>query len=162
MSTESAAEFDRFYLARFPSLCRSIFLACGDWSKAEDATQEAFIRAWQRWRTMENDDPVAWVRTVAWRICLDDMRSRRRLVRALHRLRDEHAEPTHNAALSEVLELFEPLSPSLRPVAVLHYADDLSIQQISELLEIPEGTVKSRLSRARDVLRSTDQSAAKE
>lgn len=153
MVDNSAAEFDEFYHARYGSLVRGLYLACGDWTRAEDAAQEAFVRAWRSWPTLVSSDPVAWVRTVAWRTCVDDWRKRSRLTRKLERLRDEAAISATPDQLDPAAEVLSTLSPALRAVAVLHYLEDLSVSQIAAVLDIPVGTVKSRLSRARDALR---------
>lgn len=147
-----AADFDAFYSARYGGLVHTLYLACGDWVRAEDAAQEAFLRAWQRWGQLD-EDPIGWVRTAAWRICVDDWRSQRRFRRALDRVRaDVPRQPPPDA--SEALERIALLSPNLRSVLVLHYAEDLSVESIAALLDRPVGTVKSRLSRARDALRA--------
>lgn len=52
----------------------------------------------------------------------------------------------------EIREAVEALNVDLRIIVHLYYYDDLPVRTIAELLELPEGTVKSRLSRARDLL----------
>lgn len=151
----TAQDFDAFYSARFPSLVYALYLACGDWGRAEDAAQEAFVRAWHRWRLMRTDDPVAWVRRTGWRLCIDEHRRRSRDLKAIERLRREHHVDTGPpfGVGTAALEALTPLSLPLRSVAVLHYLEDLSVDQIASVLDVPSGTVKSRLSRARDALR---------
>lgn len=51
---------------------------------------------------------------------------------------------------SQVERVLNLIDPDLKLVSVLYYYDEYSVKEISELLNIPEGTVKSRLSRARD------------
>jgi RNA polymerase sigma-70 factor, ECF subfamily len=149
-----AADFDNFYRARYQSLTYALYLMCGDWVKAEEVVQEAFLRAWKRWDALQADDPVSWVRTVAWRICVDDWRTSRRVQRALQRLRQERdPQAGHPDSPGRAQQALAALSEPLRLVAILHYVEDLPVGEISRILNIPEGTVKSRLSRARDVLR---------
>jgi RNA polymerase sigma-70 factor (ECF subfamily) len=146
------SEFDEFYSSRMPGLSHMLFLACGDRERSEDCAQEAFVRAWRRWDSLDGQDPIAWVRTVAWRLCIDDWRSSRRIQNALRDLR-----PPATSALAterhEALDLVIDLPPPIRSIVVLHYIEDLSIEEVAEMLQIPAGTVKSRLSRGRDRLR---------
>jgi RNA polymerase sigma-70 factor (ECF subfamily) len=152
--TRDAADFDAFYEARLPGLTYALYLACGDWTRAEDCAQEAFVRAWQRWGPLSNDDPTAWVRTVAWRLCIDQWRSSIRVRRSLHRLRSDTEPIVPGPEPDALSERLSPLSPALKAVAVLYYLDDLAVVEIADLLALPEGTVKSRLARAREVLRA--------
>jgi len=135
----------------------ALFLACGDIERAEDCAQEAFVRAWQRWRKLHGADPVGWVRTVVWRLCVDDRRGHRRLSAALirsgqpdERLASE--DGIHQAAVA----LLSRLPRQQAAVAVLHYVEDLPVAEVAQILGIPVGTVKSRLSRARDALREPE------
>lgn len=148
---KSADSFDEFYAARMPRLTHTLFLAFGDIAQAEDSAQEAFVRAWQRWDSLDTADPIGWVRTVAWRLCVDDWRSSFRARKAIRIMRSnvEYSPPAPTAAL----DLLSGLSEALRTVAALHYVEDMSVDDISQLLGIPPGTVKSRLSRARQALR---------
>lgn len=153
-NADSTAEsrFDAFYVARLPALVHGLFLAFGDLERAEDSAQEAFVRAWQRWAKLEDDDPVAWVRKVAWRLCIDDWRRRRRMSAALAvvNLSQEGRAP---GDLDNTRSMLDPLSAEQATVVVLYYVEDLPVDEIADLLEIPSGTVKSRLSRAREILR---------
>lgn len=146
-------DFDEFYRARAPGLLHSLQLAFGERSRAEDVVQEAFIRCWQKWAKLDAD-PIAWTRKVAWRLYIDDWRkSSRRLLRESAIAR----EPAPDSDLHEdCLELLRPLAPEQRAVMVLHYLEDLPIMEVANVLDISLGTVKSRLSRAREQLRRTD------
>lgn len=148
--------FDAFYNARSAQLVRSLYLACGDLTRSEDCVQEAFLRAWKRWPRLEGEDPVGWVRTVAWRLCVSDWRSAQRLRRTLTRMRlaDETAPDTSaGSPLTNTLGLLDTLPIDQRRVAVLYYVEDLPVDDIAALLNVPPGTVKSRLSRSREALR---------
>ncbi|WP_285223421.1 sigma factor, partial [Frankia nepalensis] len=63
------ASFDAFYRQSRQRLYDCLYALTGDPAEAQDAAQEAFARAWQRWPTVGGyDDPEAWVRTVGRRI----------------------------------------------------------------------------------------------
>lgn len=150
----NSESFDAFYAARAPRLVRNIYLRTGDATRAEDSVQEAFVRAWRRWDRLENDDPVGWVTTVAWRLAIRDWR--RTLREAAARLGLEARSREHIRPPDELLHLHQALAkltPAQRDVLVLHYFEDMPVWDVSALLGMPEGTVKSHLSRGRDALR---------
>ena len=63
------AAFDGFYRATVPRMLLYMYAVCGDRTEAQDLTQEAYARAWQRWpRVSGYEDPEAWVRTVAHKL----------------------------------------------------------------------------------------------
>ncbi len=81
MSTE--AEFDAFYAATAKRLVATVYAMTGDLAEAEDAVQEAYARAWQRWgRLTPEGDPLRWVRTVASRLAISSWRRTRNRLRA--------------------------------------------------------------------------------
>ena len=65
------------------------------------------------------------------------------------------SDVAHVAASAKWTDLIAPLSPQQRAVATLYYAEDQSVADVAETLEIAVGTVKSALSKARDNLRRT-------
>jgi len=155
------SRFDEFFAARMPSLVRALWLTWGDLGRAEDCAQEAFVRAWQRWRQLEDDDPVAWVRTVAWRLCVDDWRARRRRS-TMPGLLQQHAATELQDDLDRSRSLLIGLPQHHAAVLVLHYLEDLEVDEIAKMLGIPVGTVKSRLSRAREALRNAQSPSEEE
>lgn len=146
--------FDAFYNARAPRLVRTIYLRTGDVTRAEDCVQEAFVRAWRKWDRLENSDPVSWVTTVAWRLAIRDWRRTLReskLRWGVDPSSDHHPPPSED--LLHLYQALRVLPTAQRDVLALHYLEDLSVREVSVLLNLPEGTVKSHLSRGRDALR---------
>ncbi|HET7902886.1 MAG TPA: SigE family RNA polymerase sigma factor [Candidatus Nanopelagicales bacterium] len=148
------SQFDAFYVATFPRLLRQLTLMTLDGEQAQDALQEAYVRAWQRWeRISAYDDPEAWVRTVAYRHCVSHWRRVLTARRAAPRIAvDEAVGPVASAEVVAVRRALADLSYEQRAVLVLHELCDLSVEEISATLRIPTGTVKSRLSRGRTAL----------
>jgi len=156
--SSAADDFDAFYAARAATLVRLLYLRTGDLTRAQDCVQEAFTQAWLKWSTLEaGPDPVAWVRTVAWNLAVNDWRSRRR-----ERARDERmgygvgSEAGNGVPVAEALAVREALRhpPGHQQTAiVLHYFEDLSIPEIAAMTGTPVGTIKSSLHRARISLR---------
>ncbi len=137
---------------------------------AEDATQETFLRAVKhRTKLPEIDDPKAWLARIAWRVAID--RKRARIPAAmvpegvaesepdliLDRLSDAGAPVDEIAASRQMLALTEQLMASLpddlRQVALLSTVQELTTREVAEMLEVPEATVRTRLFRARQLLR---------
>ena len=131
-------------------LVGQLFAFCGDLTEAEDAVQEAFVRALSKPRTVARlDNPEAWLRTVAVNV------ARRRFRRAA-RFRglldgDPPAPPVAGLSPDHVALVagLRRLPAELREVIALYHVADLRIRDIAELLGVPEGTVKARLSRGR-------------
>ena len=147
------ASFDAFYQTSFNRLVGQIYAMCGDVGEAQDCVQEAFIRAWDKRRQLDQaQSPEAWVRTVAYRLAVSRWRknhkARRDADRALEPIRTHETTPDR-VALDRALE---QISPEQRRVVVLHHLCDLSIAEIAQEVGAPAGTVKARLSRGRAAL----------
>ncbi|GAA4840588.1 SigE family RNA polymerase sigma factor [Kitasatospora terrestris] len=149
-------EYSAFYLSSFSPLVRQLFAMTGDFSEAQDAVQEAFVRGWGRRARFSPDDgpPEAWIRTVAWRLAVSRWRRARR-GRTLERERlqalpQEAAGPgpEHTALVAALRRL----PAAQRQAVVLFHLCDLSLQQIAEETGAAVGTVKARLSRGRAAL----------
>ncbi|WP_091666316.1 SigE family RNA polymerase sigma factor [Micromonospora auratinigra] len=146
--------FDDFYHAHFRSVTTQLCAYTGDLGLAQDLAQEAFCRALARWeKLVRYDDPVAWVRQVAWNLA----RSRWRRLRTArdHLLRQRQVEPEVPGPTPDRVAIDRALAtlpPNQRRAVVLHYLADLTVAQIAAQEEVPEGTVKSWLHRGRAAL----------
>ncbi len=130
---------------------------------AEDATQETFIRFLrQRKRLAGVRDRRAWLARVAWRVAIDRKRRLAEIsldqaaeivlgLRAAGASADEIAANQQMAALLE--RLIATLPRELRETLTLSSVDELSSPEIAELLGIAEGSVRTRLLRARQILK---------
>ncbi|UQU62427.1 sigma-70 family RNA polymerase sigma factor [Couchioplanes caeruleus] len=149
-----AASFDELYAAHYGVLTVQLYAYFGDRQEAQDIAQEAFCRALARWRTVSRyDDPVAWVRRVAWNLALSRWRRARTALAFLSRQRrgdDEVAGPSPERVA--VLAALAALPPPQRRAVVLRYLADLTVPEIAAREGVPEGTVKSWLHRARATL----------
>lgn len=147
-------EFDTFYATTYPRLVRQLTLMTLDGEQAQDALQEAYVRAWQRWdRVSAYEDPEGWVRTVAYRQCVSVWRRLVTARRAAPVLASSGTvAPVASAEVVAVRRALADLSYEHRAVLVLHELCDLSVEEIAATLRIPRGTVKSRLSCGRAAL----------
>ncbi|MFI7603923.1 RNA polymerase sigma factor [Micromonospora sp. NPDC049366] len=145
-------DFDAIYHAHFRSLTVQLTAYCGDLSQAQDLVQEAFCRAFARWsRVSRYDDPVAWVRRVAWNLATTRWRRLRTARSWLSRQREETVPGPgpDRVALTAALALL-PLQH--RRAVVLYHLADMSVSEIARQEGVAEGTVKSWLHRGRAAL----------
>ncbi|GIG10333.1 RNA polymerase sigma factor [Catellatospora coxensis] len=149
-------ELGELYHAGYRRLVAQVYAFTTDLTEAQDAVQEAFARALARRHGLSDvDAPEAWLRTVAINVVRRRWRRRQLLdtillrERPLARVTAAAPEPD-NTDLREALAV---IPSRYREVIVLHYLADLPLDEVAELLEVPVGTVKSRLSRGRDALR---------
>ncbi|MFI5954908.1 SigE family RNA polymerase sigma factor [Cryptosporangium sp. NPDC051539] len=150
--TDPGRDFQQFYAEHFPVLCKQLYAYHGDRAEAQDLVQEAFTRAWMRWSTVSRyDEPLAWVRRVAWRLAVSRWRRARTALAHRYRQREQHVEPPDVEHLTLVTAL-ATLSPRLRRAIVLHYLADLSVADIAAQESVAVGTVKSWLHRGRAAL----------
>jgi RNA polymerase sigma-70 factor (ECF subfamily) len=143
-------ELDRAY--------RLAGLLLGDADEAEDATQEALVRAWHAAGSLRDPDRfAAWFDRILVNHCRDRLR-RRGTVRFVplgeHGMAIRTRDPfqvVHDR--DEVLRRMRGLDPDQRAVVVLHYWAGLSLDDVAERVGWPVGTVKSRLHRALESMR---------
>lgn len=142
-------DFASLYQSRFADLAAQLYAFTGNASETHDLVQEAFIRAWQRWdKVGRYEDPVAWVRRVAWNLAM----TRHRRWKILQRLPDHSPPPpSPDVGLDRMVlvQALRRLPPQQRRALVLHYVADMSVADIAQEMEAPEGTVKSWLHRGR-------------
>jgi RNA polymerase sigma-70 factor (ECF subfamily) len=137
--------------------------------EALDTTQEIFLRVWRGLPGFRGEAKIStWVFQIAW----NHLRAhRRRMGRNLQFIsegtdgdrelamiaRDPHADPERRAASVELLDRVEDALAELpehyRVVVWLRDGEELSYREIADTLDLPIGTVRSRLARARDALR---------
>ena len=157
------ADFAAYMAARWPFLVRSLVLIGCPRHEAEDVVQTGLARCYASWdRVRKADDVDAYVyRTVL--NCWHKSRRRRWWGEQPTRELPEQIGPdqvTDLVLLRQALEAeLRRLSPEHREVLVLRFVADLSEAQVAEVLDVPVGTVKSRVSRA---LSSVDLAALRE
>jgi RNA polymerase sigma-70 factor, ECF subfamily len=146
-------EFASFYAASFQRLVGQLYAMIGDQSEAQDAVQEAFVRAWaHRGKIDKNQAPEAWVRVTAWRIAVSRWRRARDGVRlGSLTARPESTEgPTPDRVA--FVDALRKVPAEQRRALVLYYLCDLTVDQIAAETGARAGTVKARLARGRAAL----------
>jgi RNA polymerase sigma-70 factor (ECF subfamily) len=144
--------------ARLDEAFRTAMLILGDRAAAEDAVADAMLRAWSgRRRLRDTGLAERWFLRIVVNVCRTELRRRsRRLATAL----DENVVALLPDAAwrsddrDEIERALARLSPDERVVVALRFGLQLSVPQIADRLEIPEGTAKSRLHYALEHLRA--------
>ena len=149
------ADFDDTFRRWYGPMVSILAVAAGDREVAADCVQEAFSRAYVRWRRVSRlEDPPGWIRHVAVNCLRDHFRKRERGSRALDRLRARTpaASPPPSEP-SELAALLATLPRQQRIAAALFYVDDLSVGEVAGAMGLSDGAVKFHLHAARRTLR---------
>jgi RNA polymerase sigma-70 factor, ECF subfamily len=170
--TEGSAQEQRFREAALPHLDAVYTLArylLREPADAEDAVQECYLRALRHFDTFRGDDIKPWLLAILRNVCHVEFKRRSRVV--LYDVNAEADNPdgaipmwqqVQESPETEMLqkseartmqELVAALPEGFREVILLREVEDLSYRQIAEVLNVPVGTVMSRLARARETLR---------
>lgn len=136
--------------------------------EAEDITQETFLNVYRALATFKGERFSPWVYKIASNLCLDHLRRRRPNTVSLdapvgpdgdlrREVADEALLPEDSLLAGDlgfdVQRAIDALPPKYRTVVVLRHIEDLTYEEIAEVLGLPLGTVKTRLFRARETLR---------
>jgi RNA polymerase sigma-70 factor (ECF subfamily) len=151
------ADFERLLREAYGTVFRVAYSVLANSADAEEVTQEAFLRAYQKFASLRDPQKFrAWVARMSWRLALNRQRAASRALR-----RDTAwlaAQPAANNPAPEAagreLELrlrgeMARLPEKLRAVLQLSAIEGLDTRAVAAILEIPEGTVRSRLHLAR-------------
>lgn len=151
--SDKDASFREFFEAEYRPLRRLGYLLTGDWSEAEDLTQEAFLRTYRAWnRIREQERPGAYARTVL-------VNRHRSVLRHLKIVRKHTRDETEAVrALGEdgvvVWDALLKLPERHRAALALRFYEDLPEAEIAVILDCPLGTVKSLIHRGLEKMRA--------
>ncbi len=172
---ETETEIELIYLAQqgdrnafgelvrrhYTGVVRVVYSMCGDTGLAEDATQEAFIRAWVNLPSFQPSAPLkSWLYRIAINAALDVLRKKPeesleegQAAMITDQSQSPEAALVEKERLTMVRQAMKDLPEASRSVLVLREYGELSYQEIAKVLDIPVGTVMSRLNYARTRLR---------
>ena len=163
MEPRTEQDFLRAYDEHADAIYRHCFFRIYWKEKAEELTQETFLRAWQyigQGKRVDNLRPFLY--RVATNLIIDHVRKHKEA--SLDALLEDNpgAEPSDNdhqamearVALAEVRDALEQLEPSYRDVLTMRYLEDMDITEIAAALDITPNNVSVRLNRASAALRS--------
>jgi RNA polymerase sigma-70 factor (ECF subfamily) len=161
--------FDELVRRHYALGFNTAFRMLGDRDLAADAIQAALVRAYKALPRFRQDATFAtWLYRIVTNVCLDKLRQQEKSAQSLtlpdgdgaleeREVADGHGGPAEGAERRErqtlVHDALQRLAPEHRAVLVLYDLQGSSYEEISAALEVPLGTVKSRLNRARHALK---------
>ena len=149
---------ERLYRLHWPRAYRAAYLVVHDAGAAEDIAQEAFLAAVRALDRFDRRRPFGpWLHRIVVNRAIDWARAR--ALRAEVEADESLAAPPENGVPDLVARL-APLPPDQRAVIVLRHLLEYTPGEIAELLDLPRGTVNSRLRRGLDALRDDGRSRA--
>ena len=158
--TPDESGFRIWAASRMTSLRRRAYLLSGDWHSADDLVQDSLASMYKAWpRIARGSNVDAYAARVLLHKFLDERRRPWRRESPVEALPDRIDDSSARAFASVdgrddvLIRALRALPAGQRAVVVLRYSDDLSLEQISQVLGLRIGTVKSRLSRATEALR---------
>jgi RNA polymerase sigma-70 factor, ECF subfamily len=157
-----ALDADAFWslVERYDRALRALaYRLVGDRDLMDDVLQEAYLKAFQALPSLRGRDALgSWLYRIVYNVSMDELRRRPRFAQLS--LEDASERPDHTpdpgevaAGRRDVAAALQTLPPDMRAAVLLVDAEGLSYEEAGAILGVPEGTVASRLSRARDVLR---------
>jgi len=150
-------EFGDYYASRANRMRGAAYLMCGDWHRAEDVVQTAFVKLYLAWHRIHADgSPDQYLRQIIARSLVDESRRpwrRERAVASEHLPEGIVNDPPAEDRMVLVRALAQ-VPARQRTTLVLRFFDDLSVEETATLLGVSVGTVKSQTSRGLDVLRT--------
>lgn len=155
---DDMAYFEELYDKYATDVLRVCYFYLGDRQKAEDVCQDVFVRLLTNAPVLQEGREKAWLLKVALNRCRDLWRGAwaRRVVLGspVFELIPAPDEISELADKQEMMEAINRLPATFKEVILLHYYQGYGITEIAEMLELPEGTISSRLSRGRKKLES--------
>ena len=154
----SASDFEALFRAHWPRAYRAAYLVVHDAGAAEDLAQEAFLAAVRALDRFDSGRPFGpWLHRIVVNRAIDWVRARalRREVGAGEAIEHFAGKERQNTAAplpADVVAALASLSPEHRAVVVLRYVLEYTPGEIARILELPRGTVNSRLRRGLDAL----------
>jgi RNA polymerase sigma-70 factor (sigma-E family) len=147
--------FSAFAAAVTPRLFRSALLMCGDWHLAEDLVQTTLGKLYVAWRRVERADaPEAYARGTLTKTFLSHRRVRRNNETPTVDLGDHAGTAQDSSTRLELFAALRTLEPLDRAVVVLRYWEDRSVAETARDVQLSEGAVRTRASRALARLRT--------
>lgn len=142
-------DFESFYAAEYKTIFRATLAFSGDREAALDATQEAFSRAYARWRRLHSKEWAGgWTMTTALNLCRGKRSPKLTATSDTHQAQ----EVLDVDAGIDVSAALRKLPSRQREAILLYYLADLSVASVARLMSLSEGTVKTHLSRGREAL----------
>lgn len=150
MKQRDQEEFERVFRSAYRSVVQTTTLVLQDRGRAEEVTQDAFVRLYERWGGVATfEHPGAWVRRVAVRDAI--RRAHRERFVAVVDAADVQA-PGDRLPDIDLFRAIGALPPKQRAAVALHYLEDLPVEQVARVMNVASATVRQHLFKARSQL----------
>ena len=159
MASPLKGKIEELVVGYYAPLYRYAFRLCGAAAEAEDLTQEAFCQAQTKLATLREWDKARnWLFTILRNLYLHRLRANKREntipFDGLSEIPERMAEPLPEIDPVRLQEALNQLPETFRTPIILYFFEDFSYRDIAEQMELPIGTVMSRLARAKSFLRT--------
>ena len=145
------AEFTNLILDSEQTLYRVAMSMLRNEKDCEDAVQTAILTAYEKLGTLKQEQYFkTWLVRILINVCNKQLRSAAKTTE----LHDTDISSDSAKASTEIRMAIESLPVNIRQVVVLYYIEQFAIKEIKQILKIPEGTVKSRLSKGRELMKN--------
>ena len=151
----------RLYDDHVDRVYRLAFRMAGDDDLAQEFTQETFIRTFAKLRDFRGDSALStWIHSIAVSVCLNGLRKTRRFRTREVELDEASSASSHERRADPMLKqklhrAIDALAEGYKVVFLMHDVEGYTHEEIGEVLAVPAGTSKARLSRARAKLRES-------
>lgn len=142
-------------------ILRIAYMYLKDLQRAEDAFQEVFLKVYQKYESFNsNSSEKTWITRITINVCKDILRSS--WIKKVLLFDNYEIEKTSPSIDNEVIQLEEneylfsqilSLPSVFKDVIILYYYQEFNTRELSKILGVPEGTIRSRLHRARELLK---------
>jgi RNA polymerase sigma-70 factor (ECF subfamily) len=148
-----AASFEELYRREYPALMGMARALTDSFEASQDAVQDTMVKAFIHWnRVGRLDRPGGWCYRILMNVCRSRLRRERTAQRYLQRARRDEVTEGPAIEFAGFWAAVRRLPDRPQTVVVLYYVGDRPVGEIASILNVPEGTVKSDLARARIVL----------
>ena len=147
--------FSRVIIQNKEAMYKTAIVILKNEDDAYDALQDALIKMYRNIQNLQNIETFKfWSRRIIVNCCYDIINKNKKVIDITTKLTANYEETREDIYDCEdsLVKTLEKIEPDLRLTATLYYYNDLSTREIGEILQIPTGTVKSRLARAREKL----------
>lgn len=158
MTRRDERRFVEFVVVHQGRLRRAAFLITGDWTSADDVTQEALVRLYVAMPRLQGhvDSMLGYARRTVVDVAIDA--ARKRGTRKRYEAQEPAPHPLPDVAVAHaeramIMAALGSLAPRQRAVVVLRYFEDLSVEQTAEVMGCSHGTVKNQTAHGLDTLR---------
>lgn len=145
--------FETIIMKNIDYLYRIAYTTLRNENNIEDAIQNTILKSFEKIHTLRKEEYFkTWITKILMNECKNIMRKEKKFVylEEVERTEDEYIQEKESKM--DIKEVLKHLSNDYREVINYYYIQEKKISEISKILKVPEGTIKSRLSRARKIM----------